>query len=230
MIAISFQFPAGRYHATPWGHQVNEGLVEWPPCPWRLARALIAAGYSRKGWPVVPPAAQSLLEKLSAVLPEYALPEVSIAHSRHYMPVNGGKTTLVLDTWLNVTGELVVCWPVELTPEERSLLAYLVENLSYLGRSESWVVSCVTDRDKNEVTPSCFPHQRAAGTVTENVELIDLLAPVPSPEYAAWRAQQVPEHSPGKLTAKQKKDHHQGKRPEGGRGQALRDLPSDAHG
>ena len=41
MLAIEFQFPAGRYHATPWGRNVNEGEVEWPPSPYRLARALI---------------------------------------------------------------------------------------------------------------------------------------------------------------------------------------------
>lgn len=42
MIAISFTFLAGRYHATPWGRHVNEGAVEWPPSPWRILRALVA--------------------------------------------------------------------------------------------------------------------------------------------------------------------------------------------
>ena len=42
MLAIEFKFLAGRFHATPWGRQVNEGAVEWPPSPWRLLRALIA--------------------------------------------------------------------------------------------------------------------------------------------------------------------------------------------
>ncbi|MCX6942919.1 MAG: type I-U CRISPR-associated protein Csb2, partial [Verrucomicrobia bacterium] len=43
MIAIKIDFPAGRWHATAWGTHVNEGVTEWPPCPWRLCRALIAA-------------------------------------------------------------------------------------------------------------------------------------------------------------------------------------------
>ncbi len=34
-ISIAIQFSAGRFHATPWGHHVNEGLPEWPPSPWR---------------------------------------------------------------------------------------------------------------------------------------------------------------------------------------------------
>jgi len=42
MPLIELRFPAGRYHATPWGSHVNEGAVEWPPSPWRLLRALIA--------------------------------------------------------------------------------------------------------------------------------------------------------------------------------------------
>ena len=28
MPTLRLQFPGGRYHATPWGHHVNEGLVE----------------------------------------------------------------------------------------------------------------------------------------------------------------------------------------------------------
>lgn len=32
-VAVEFRFPARRYHATPWGNHVNEGLIEWPPSP-----------------------------------------------------------------------------------------------------------------------------------------------------------------------------------------------------
>ena len=47
MLAIRFLFPAGRYHATPWGRHVNEADVEWPPSPWRLLRALIATWHRK---------------------------------------------------------------------------------------------------------------------------------------------------------------------------------------
>jgi len=30
-VTIKLNFPAGRYHATPWGRHVNEGVAEWPP-------------------------------------------------------------------------------------------------------------------------------------------------------------------------------------------------------
>ena len=204
MIAIAFRFPAGRYHATPWGHQVNEGLVEWPPCPWRLVRALIAAGYSRCGWLTVPSVAESLIGKLSSALPSYSLPKASMAHSRHYMPIAGGKTTLVLDTWLTVHGELVIHWPIELTEEEQELLTLLVTSLSYLGRSESWIVGRVINRESILSTPNCAPHK--TGDAAAPGELVDLLAPMPESEYAIWRGQQIPEMPTGKLTARQKKD------------------------
>ena len=46
-VAIAIRFPSGRFHATPWGHHVNEGLPEWPPSPLRLFQALVAASAAR---------------------------------------------------------------------------------------------------------------------------------------------------------------------------------------
>ena len=149
MPTLMIRFPARRYHATPWGHHVNEGLIEWPPSPWRLLRALLATGYSTAHWNGDrPPAlALTLVEKLASVLPVYGLPSLAGAHSRHYMPLGrfkGGREarTLVFDTWGQVTeGTLFVSWDVHLEKEENRLLADLTEKLAYLGRSESWVGS-----------------------------------------------------------------------------------------
>ena len=44
---VAFRFPLGRYHATPWDRSVKEGAIEWPPSPWRIARALIAVWYDK---------------------------------------------------------------------------------------------------------------------------------------------------------------------------------------
>ena len=102
MPTLYIHFPGGRYHATPWGHHVNEGLIEWPPSPWRLLRALISTGFTACGWTGErpPKVACSLIEKLASVLPRYFLPQVSGAHSRHYMPLarfkNGREDTTVL--------------------------------------------------------------------------------------------------------------------------------------
>lgn len=205
MVTISFRFPAGRYHATPWGHQVNEGLVEWPPCPWRLMRALIAVGHAKMGWDAIPPAGTRLLEKLGAVLPAYTLPSASLAHSRHYMPIGGGKTTLVLDTWLNVDGELIVHWPAELAEEERHLLKSLVERLGYLGRAESWVVGELVEREHEQLNANCFPYSPSGDRGPATSELVDLLAPISCDEYTSWREERLPPAPEGKLKKTQLK-------------------------
>lgn len=201
MVTIGFTFPAGRYHATPWGHQVNEGLVEWPASPWRLVRALISSGYTRLGWIDRPPKlAEALLTALCSQLPRYSVPLASLAHSRHYMPT--GKfasskqieaTTLVLDTWANVPEEeFQVHWDLELQREPRELLASLVERINYLGRSESWAIGRLLPEDESPQPANVTMH--ASGTpLDRNEELVSLMAPVTAESYAAWRTGCAPQ-------------------------------------
>lgn len=194
MPTVKLRFPGGRYHATPWGHHVNEGLIEWPPSPWRLLRAFIACGYSSQGWAEIPPAARRLIDKLAAVLPLYRLPSASAAHSRHFMPVGvlakgREQTTLVFDTWANVgSGELVIHWPCELDAEEADLLGKLASSLGYLGRSESWVDAQLTDEVPAEWNAvPCVEHEhRGPGW-----EQVSLMAAIPSADYKAWQNQQA---------------------------------------
>ena len=76
MFALTFGFPARRYHATPWGRNVNEADVAWPPEPWRLLRAMVAAWW-RKGdhgrWSEDDLA--TLVDALAETPPVYRLPE-----------------------------------------------------------------------------------------------------------------------------------------------------------
>lgn len=143
MIAISFKFLTGRYHATPWGRHVNEGAVEWPPSPWRILRALVAA-WKRK-LPDLPQADfEPILRELAKSLPEFELPPASTGHTRHYMPwfKNGpNDRTLVFDTFVVVSpeAELLVRWPnASLDDAQRDMLRRVLANLNTLGRSESW--------------------------------------------------------------------------------------------
>src|SRR5690625_4206970 len=128
MLAIEFRFPAGRYHANPWGQHVNEGAVDWPPEPWRILRALIAT-WHQKIKPLGKHSASSLaglVESLSEDLPEYRLPRASHAHTRHYMPrYASGKTSLVFDAFTAVsrTDTLGVVWPaVHLSDDQSALI------------------------------------------------------------------------------------------------------------
>ena len=148
MFALSFRFPAGRYHATPWERNANEADVAWPPEPWRLLRALIAVWW-RKGdrdrW--TEDEFANLIDRLAETLPEYSLPVGAIhAHTRHYMPTGSlvrgrPKTTLVFDGFVRLPSgsTLVVAWPrVTLPCESFALAADLAGALGYLGRAESW--------------------------------------------------------------------------------------------
>lgn len=194
MPTVTFRFPGGRYHATPWGHHVNEGLIEWPPSPWRLLRAFIACGFSSQGWSEVPPTARRLIEKLASVLPRYRLPVASAAHSRHFMPVGTidkgrEKTTLVFDTWANVgDDELLVQWPCELDAEETGLLGQLVSALGYLGRSESWVEAQLTNDASVEWNAVPCQEREHRGPGWQQVSLMAAISP---DGYAAWRKQQA---------------------------------------
>ena len=191
MPTLKLRFPSGRYHATPWGHHVNEGLIEWPPSPWRLLRALIAVGFATQGWTDVPPLAKSLIGKLAAVLPSYQLPTgITAAHTRHYMPYIEGKnqkTTLVWDTFANVgNGEICVHWPCEITSDETALLAALARDVSYLGRRESWAeAELIPDVSISSEEFNAFPCE--GGPHDQHYEQVSLMAPVPADEYLAWR-------------------------------------------
>ncbi len=187
-IIARFSFPAGRYHATPWGRHVNEGAIEWPPSPWRLLRAFVACGFNRLAWSEVPPTAVALLEKLASRAPSYALPSTGSAHTRHFMPPFKGNTTLVIDTFAIVDREdaaLLVRWDCDLLPVEKALLRELVEALPYLGRAESWVDGSLDD---DATAQEWIEPGSRTSTETERV---DLLAPLAPDALARWRADAV---------------------------------------
>lgn len=209
MIAIQLSFPAGRWHATAWGSHVNEGVPEWPPCPWRLCRALIAAWHwkHRREEPVL----RRLIEKLaSAPAPHYRLPKASVAHTRHYMPVISGpkeSRAKVFDTFIHigdssgVDSSLWIRWDVDLDETERALLAALLESLSYLGRAESLVAARLSD-----VLPSngrwAIPSD---GEPHPDKEQIRLLSPSTPDAYITWKNSAEPTSGPKKTKGKSKK-------------------------
>src|ERR1700739_2085591 len=103
MIVLELRFPAGRFHATPWGRHVNEGAVEWPPSPWRVLRALVAT-WHLKLKEIPEPTVRSLIERLR-VPATFWLPRASPSHTRHYLAYNEGKnkkTTKVFDTFIQL--------------------------------------------------------------------------------------------------------------------------------
>ena len=196
MLAIAFTFPAGRYHATPWGRHVNEADVAWPPDLWRIARALIAV-WHRKLDPARYPRDQlhALLARLAeAEPPSFRLSEIAIhAHTRHYMPGKGDKRTLVFDAFARVGKDdpIVIAWPnLELTRPETELVDALLENLGFLGRAESWVDARRTDE---VLEPNCVPAMQCVDLETGEVtgEIVRLLAPRKPHDYFAFRSSKL---------------------------------------
>ncbi len=144
MITIELRFPAHRFHGTPWGRHVNEGMAEWPPSPYRILRSLYDA-WKRKH-PDLPEAAVSeLFQALSAEAPRFALPPATTSHTRSYLNSNTEDPTdksLIFDAFVAVSpGEACyVTWPTVALPDrQREMLERLLGSLNFVGRSESWV-------------------------------------------------------------------------------------------
>jgi CRISPR-associated protein Csb2 len=192
MFALLFRFPAGHYHATPWGRHVNEGAVAWPPEPYRILRALIATWYrtadrERHG----AAALARVIDALASELPLFGLPDAVHAHTRHYMPqgklAKGREDTkLVFDAFLRVSpdDELVVVWPQTSLPVEGfEVVEHLAERVNYFGRAES-LVCARTERDL-DWEPRI--NSRPEGAADMGFVAVDILAPLSPQAYDGKR-------------------------------------------
>lgn len=138
MIAIRMRFLAGRWHATPWGHHVNEGVVEYPPSPFRLLRSLIAT--TRRA--CLGRVTEAQLARIIAALcdpPIFHLPQATVAHTRHYDQANKGVKFFDTFVAIRPQDELFWLWPEGNLPEDdRAALSMLLTGLGTFGRAESW--------------------------------------------------------------------------------------------
>ena len=144
MLAIRFTFTGNRFHATQWGRHVNEGVLEWPPSPWRILRSVVAT-WRRTRPDLATDRVIPILEAMASERPKFKLPVASTGHTRHYMPYNEGareRTNLVIDSFISIKPKdpMYVLWPnVELTWQQRADLDGILRNMPYFGRAESWV-------------------------------------------------------------------------------------------
>ena len=161
MLVIELEFPGGRFHATPWGRHVNEGVPEWPPSPYRLARALVDVWARRHAdWE------QARVEAVLAVLagePRFALPPAATGHTRSYLSENAreiAKKSLVFDAFVAVHRDARLQMAFDTDPGDsvRRDLAALLADLPYLGRSESWTrARLLEDGGGDGLRWSCVP-------------------------------------------------------------------------
>ena len=182
MLLIEVSFPTGRFHATPWGRHVNEGVPEWPPSPYRLVRALYDVWKrKRPDWP------QSRVEPLLATLattpPKFRLPPASASHTRAFLSQNSRDPTkrqLIFDAFVAVdpASPVLMAWPdVTLESHAAADLNDLLSLSNYLGRSESWVTARLCDHP-GDTQWNCWPAESEGETGdTETVQVACALAP-----------------------------------------------------
>lgn len=196
MVALAFRFDLGRYHANPWGTNVNDAATEWPPSPWRILRALYSVArtnvqLSERGEQI-----DAAIARLAAAPPPvYRLPGIRAGHTRHYMPHDSHspakpKTDRILDGFLALSSEseVEVWWDAQLPSDELAALQDAAGRLAYLGRSES----VCTARVVAEGEPASVDAHPLADDETAGAEVIDLLC-VDSPNPLAALATSVPE-------------------------------------
>ncbi len=199
MLAIEVQFLTGRFHATPWGRNVNEGVPEWPPSPYRLIRALYDV-WKRKfaDWPEG--RVESIFSVLASEPPIFELPKANASHTRSYLSENKEDITkkqLIFDAFVIVPRDTAVkiMWPnADLSPDKIKDLNEMLSMLSYLGRSESWVDAKVIS-ETNGTKWNCAPEYCESSD--KNLEPVKVACPVALDEY---------EKNPYIVKAKKKKD------------------------
>ncbi len=154
MIAIEMRFLAGRFHATPWGYHVNEGVVEWPPSVWRFLRALIATFYRAQPAGVSEEHLRRILVALSQP-PAFHLPAATTAHTRHYDRENDGVKFFDTFVALDPASVVLFQWSdAELSDEDRFALSLLLTSLGTFGRAESWCEARLLDEEASVKTNS----------------------------------------------------------------------------
>ncbi|MGH9053487.1 MAG: type I-G CRISPR-associated protein Csb2 [Acidimicrobiia bacterium] len=198
-VTLGLRFPWGRYHATPWGRNVNEGIPEWPPSPWRVIRALYATWQNR-----MPDIDSSIVEAALGRLtgpPAFRLPAHVEAHTRHYMPDETFMTAVkesrdrILDPFVVVPTdeEVLLRWAGEPAPAETEVLALLSSGLTYLGRAESIChARLITDPPIGEWLEAASEDEPEVARVLIASSRLDLSGVIERPSLLRQRRRIVP--------------------------------------
>lgn len=197
-VVIRQEFPLGRFHATPWRvNPYDDPYGEWPPSPWRFARAVTArwCQWAREtGKDLERPEVFDELEALQSALcsSHYSFwlpPSARRGESlRQYQPaefkwnppsknkpgLRGYGTSLVQDNYWCVPRGEPLWWFIDgekWTAELVTALEACVERLTWFGRAETLTRVRVA-KEEAIPEPNCILHtQRGANTVPVLVPL-----------------------------------------------------------
>lgn len=146
MIHIKVQFHTNQYQACAWGNHHSEGVIDWPPAPWRVLRAVVAGSYNVALSEKHQPTLKALVHKLASVFPSYTLPPTTYIQHRSPRPqvdlktakVGPGKILYSAGLLMSsLQNTLYVHWPVTLLETEELVLSLCLSGLTYFGRKES---------------------------------------------------------------------------------------------
>ncbi len=210
MPIIELNFLAGRFHATPWGRNVNEGVPEWPPSPYRLLRALYDTWKrKRPDWAV--DRVEPLLAALASETPRFHLPPATASHTRAFLSENDKDVTRRQKVWdafvvVSPKTPVLIGWPqLTLGDAAEADLDELLSQMNYFGRSESWVTARISAKDTG-IEWNCVPVEKSQATV--GLDLVRVACPIPVDEYETTHGPTVKErgkksrrHSPDWLEA-----------------------------
>jgi CRISPR-associated protein Csb2 len=164
-------------------------VAEWPPSPYRLLRALYDV-WQRKCFDLPVEKVNSVLGVLAASAPRFTLPNAVATHTRSYLSANRkdqADKNLVFDAFMvfDRTHACFLSWTdLDLSAEDRATLDLLLNNLNFLGRSESWVQADVWEGPVD----GPFVCETVDQASSEG-ELASVACAVPPSEYkgqAAW--------------------------------------------
>jgi CRISPR-associated protein Csb2 len=180
---ISINFITGKFHGTPWGRHVNEGIPEVPPSPFRIIRAIIDS-WKRGKVDVNSSHVETILEVLSSKPPVYAIPPYTKASTRAYLTLksrnnfsgiaNNSTSSLVFDNFILFSKDqscIYMKWDRELTIDQSNTLCKLLEGINYLGRSESWVEMRVERSEPPNIYWNSYPFSQNIDHIVNKVNL-----------------------------------------------------------
>lgn len=161
-VVLCQEFTLGRFHANPWrANPFADPHGEWPPSPWRLARAVVARWHQlrREEEGHAENELDALIKALAASRIAFYLPPTASRGSgaRQYHPAEfkkvppekkqpGLKTysrTLFPDNWWSLPEDDPVYWFLEGTDWTHAVLRTLdscLARTAYFGRAESLVL------------------------------------------------------------------------------------------
>ena len=169
---LEFKFLSGQYHATEWGRNVNEGLIDWPPSPWRMLRAIISA-WKTYANEIEDSKVRPIIEQMCKCKVSFRIPSAVQTHTRHYMPTRKSSEK-VIDSFVmtDKDGCLYAQWDdLNLEEEQEETLEKIVSKIRYLGRAESWCKVRIAEQHKS---PNCV---LLDGDNSEGKDIIDVITP-----------------------------------------------------